>query len=157
MLRLKISMIIVYSSSDNENVDPISKQEQTPKKNTAYTDFYSIRQVRDGSTTASDSEDNLPLSTIKTKKVVNSQFQELIPTPNLAVVKQNKPIRKAINYKARIVTKDLFAEKANEKHQREKETNNEHPQQAKKKKKRCLKHFVLLEEIKKINNLKDRN
>ncbi|KAJ0172684.1 hypothetical protein K1T71_011823 [Dendrolimus kikuchii] len=56
-----------------------------------------------------DSENNIPLARSKVSSSTKSPFQLLIPTPNYAVVKRN-PRRKAINYKACIVTKDLFTD-----------------------------------------------
>ncbi|CAG4918539.1 unnamed protein product [Colias eurytheme] len=50
---------------------------------------------------------SIPVANQLLQKQVTMQ---LIPTPNFAVVKQKKPRRKAINYKARIVTKDLFTD-----------------------------------------------
>ncbi|KAF5295547.1 hypothetical protein FQR65_LT10410 [Abscondita terminalis] len=52
-------------------------------------------------------KDKIPLANLKSKET-KSPFQELMPTPNFAVIK-NKPRRKAINYKGQRITKDLFS------------------------------------------------
>ncbi|CAK1578653.1 unnamed protein product [Parnassius mnemosyne] len=143
----------IYSSSDDENMDPISRQEHTPKKQRICNDIYNIRQVCDSSSTSSGSEDILPLSRLKAKKVLKSPFQQLLPTPNFVVVKQKKPRLKSINYKGRIVTKDLFAERVitkenNTKQQHKKKTEDEQPHakrnkkelQSKKKNEKCIKN-----------------
>lgn len=66
----------------------------------------------------SDSDDNIALATLKQKlqkandehvaKTLNMSFQELLPTPHNKNSKIKKVRRKAINYKAQKVTKDLF-------------------------------------------------
>jgi hypothetical protein len=46
---------------------------------------------------------------------------KVFSSPNFAEKKQKKPRRKALNYKARIVTKDLFADRINKKDENTKE------------------------------------
>lgn len=140
----------IYNSSDNENIIPLSRQLQhTPQKNTTCYNTNYVRQVREScsttgdSTATSDSEDNLPLASLNKKKVLKSPFQQLIPTPNFAVAKGKKPRRKAINYKARIVTKDLFTERENKKKisakQQHSKQNVEEQQSKMKNKGKCVK------------------
>ncbi|CAH2009668.1 unnamed protein product [Acanthoscelides obtectus] len=44
---------------------------------------------------------------------LNKSFNELLPTPELFRLKENKaPKRKSINYKAQLVTKDLFSSRS---------------------------------------------
>ncbi|KAF5281134.1 hypothetical protein FQR65_LT03000 [Abscondita terminalis] len=53
-----------------------------------------------------ESNDKIPLANLKSKET-KSPFQELMPTPNVSVIK-NKPRRKAIDYKGQRITKDIF-------------------------------------------------
>jgi hypothetical protein len=46
---------------------------------------------------------------------------KVFSSPNFAEKKQKKPRPKALNYKARIVTKDLFADRINKKDENTKE------------------------------------
>lgn len=57
-----------------------------------------------------DSKDELSLAQLKLKltKQLDTSFQDLLPTPETKQASNSKPRKKAINYKAQQVTKDLF-------------------------------------------------
>lgn len=64
------------------------------------------------SSRSDDSEDNVPLSTFKTKSN-KTPFHEFLPTPDYGVVKNKRLRKKAINYKGQRITKDLFTDNKN--------------------------------------------
>lgn len=106
----------IYSSSEDDDIVAAARRkERTPIKPVDVSSFVNInKRRREHSSTEDDSEDEVPLVRLKSQKSTKTEFRQLIPTPNLGIVK-NTPRRKAINYKARIVTKDLFTERENRK------------------------------------------
>ncbi|KAL0871502.1 hypothetical protein ABMA27_005220 [Loxostege sticticalis] len=123
--------IYEYSSSENENTEPVPRQQCTPTKQIIISND-NVGIPKDASSTSDDPEDNIPLARLKAKTDTKTPFQQLLPTPNFAVVKQ-KPRRKAINYKGQIVTKDLFAKRDSKKNtpmeqKKQKKSNNNQQQ-----------------------------
>ncbi|KAM3959863.1 uncharacterized protein ACR2FA_006149 [Aphomia sociella] len=59
----------IYSSSEDENVDPILTQERTPDKviNQGYSKYYVTKKKSETSSDADDSEDNIPIERLKEK------------------------------------------------------------------------------------------
>ncbi|KAL4717794.1 hypothetical protein ACJJTC_000943 [Scirpophaga incertulas] len=122
------SNIVRYSSPSGSNASDVedydSKIQQLYQARAKKIRIYS-------STSESDEEHmNCAITAVKTKEVYDSEvenllselkqssktnevyltpFQELLPTPNYATIK-NKPRRKALNYIGQQVTKDLFKE-----------------------------------------------
>ncbi|KAK4884075.1 hypothetical protein RN001_000346 [Aquatica leii] len=80
----------IYSSSDTEcDIENVNPNNVTSPKS-------------DGE----DTKDDEPLAKISESK--KTDFQTFMPTPDYSVVKNNRPRRKALNYKGQRVTKDLF-------------------------------------------------
>ncbi|XP_046976390.1 PHD finger protein ALFIN-LIKE 3-like [Vanessa cardui] len=125
----------IYSSStDNENENSATKQDRTPTKQITFRHVKATKSLRPV-TNDENSEDDVPLRRLQERK---KSFQELIPTPNFAIVKQN-PKRKAINYKAQIVTKNLFVERQTHKEKNKKRERNISDTDIKKQRKSNLK------------------
>ncbi|CAB3234408.1 unnamed protein product [Arctia plantaginis] len=113
------SITNIYSSSDDENRNPGSMEQHTPIQQINISSTHVDVIGRDHHLVSSDedSEDNIPLENLRvpSNSATTSSFQQLIPTPNYVVIKNKPRRRKAINYKGRIITKDLFKEKEKKK------------------------------------------
>ncbi|CAG9794003.1 unnamed protein product [Diatraea saccharalis] len=108
----------VYNSSEDENEYQLSlpQDQGTPIKQIRTSCHNNVNVKTQGSETSNDddSDYNIPLERLRIKKSLKTPFQKLLSTPNYAVIKQ-KPRRKAINYKGRIITKDIFTDRENKK------------------------------------------
>ena len=109
----------LYSPTPSEGQNAVLPlmQDYTPEKGISHGRYiHNVARQRSDSSSSEDSEDNIPLQNLREQnKSLKSPFQQLIPTPNYAVVKQNKPKRKAFNYKGQRVTRDLFMERETKK------------------------------------------
>ena len=88
----------------NSIIDDI--QNKTPLKGNNTGDLETTSQH-----TTSDSTSTLDI----TNEPLNKSFTDLLPTPELFSLKQKTVRKKSLNYKAQIVTKDLFSSCANQK------------------------------------------
>lgn len=88
---------LILSSDSETGIEPDAIQKMLNRNNHTRINLY---------TSEEDSDDDTPLASLKTKET-KSPFQELMPTPNYAVIK-DKPRRKAINYRGQRITRDLF-------------------------------------------------
>ncbi|CAG9796463.1 unnamed protein product [Diatraea saccharalis] len=129
----------VYNLSEDENEYQLSlpQDQGTPIKQIRTSCHNNVNVKTQGSETSDDddSDYNIPLERLRIKKSLKTPFQKLLPTPTYAVIKQ-KPRRKAINYKGRIITKDIFTDRENKKERQrnQKASNNGIKKNQKKKK-----------------------
>ncbi|XP_045509196.1 uncharacterized protein LOC123704756 isoform X3 [Colias croceus] len=110
----KLSVADVYSGLSSEEFESehvmLSRSNVTPKKQPTNYSLPNFNRISSGDSTCShESEDNIPLSSLR-KQNDKMSFQELFPTPNYAIVKNERPRKKAMNYKGQKITKNLFME-----------------------------------------------
>lgn len=108
----------IYSTSSSEEETALQPYQTMCKLDKAIDkSYHKLQNVnnQDSNGNSTDDSDNIPLASLQQNKSLGSSFHELMPTPNYAVLKENKPRRKALNYKGQRVTRDLFKDSENKK------------------------------------------